>query len=297
MTLKTIGWSRVDQNRDLLINGGHYEMHLPEPAARGIASTRSTLGIEVVFRLFTGSTAIAEPNVLADLSELLESGQVFRLALEDRALILEIGQAPAQRYPIARFTDDLFHHLSIGYRGGSVSVLIDGQPSPAILGPTHVQFSGKGKLIGGGQWRGVLAGLRLTDQASQIEQVAEDLNHFRTEVIKRPVISRRTVRVMPLKRAQVPQPASILPYRSALVVDTYRIERGNQDLTSGSVCHVAHFRIIDGKPVPLPQAHNPQGELELTLEPLSGHPELESVFLVDPTDRPANELIWVEADR
>lgn len=298
MTLKLSGWARFDQHRDLLMNGGQYEARMPKPVSATGASVRSTLGVEMVFRFLRTSLPPADSAVLADLRDLIPPEQVFRLVVDKSgSLVLEVAHGVLHRFVLAQITDDQFHHVSIGYTEGSVFALLDGIP---CLPEKHIgllQFTSKGQTVIGGQWRGVLAALRLTDGVPKTDLVAEDLRYFRTELKKRPVAARRTVRAIPVSRSRVPHPASILPYRSALVVDTYRLVRGEKDLITGATCHVAHFRIMDGQAVPLMRAKKDDGEVELTLEVLSVHPELESIFLVDTVDHPAGERIWVEADR
>lgn len=81
----------------------------------------------------------------------------------------------------------------------------------------------------------------------------------------------------------MPTPESIAPYRAALLVNTYRVERVIEGTYAQERVMAAHWVIRDG--VVLDQAQRREGETyRLTLEAYDDHPELEGQRLVMDTD-------------
>jgi hypothetical protein len=82
------------------------------------------------------------------------------------------------------------------------------------------------------------------------------------------------------QRSKTPTLAEISPYRQALVVFEYAVEKSAEgELPPGRI-RVAHWAILDGKTLPITRAAEGQ-LLQLTLEPFDANPQLESLYLAD----------------
>lgn len=109
----------------------------------------------------------------------------------------------------------------------------------------------------------------------------------------RPTAAARTDAALPARlvvearlerRAAVPAPQAIRPYRHALVANVYRIERVVDGDYDGEHVMIAHWAIRDGSMVE--GANRDEGRVyTMTLEPYDDRPELEGQRLIMDTDR------------
>jgi hypothetical protein len=237
--------------------------------------------------------------VLLDLQELVADDQVVRLRIEEKSrVVLEIGNHPPQRIMLSpELIAGSVHQVHLDLGIDSVVAHLNGVRCAAEQIRVPLRLSDRHIQVRGGSWSGALIGLRLWDGRVSQADVSEDLRSTTMMINQRAKLTRRTIRAVPVARSSIPTPTSILPYRSALAVDTYQIVQGDGELASGARCRVAHWVIMDGQTI-TPFSGTKSGEaVELTLESLADHPELESIFLVDTGDHSAGEEIWVEADR
>lgn len=97
--------------------------------------------------------------------------------------------------------------------------------------------------------------------------------------------------------SSIPDPASIAPYRHALVVNGYEIVRVIEGATEGDVLAVAQWAIRDARV--LPGAERPIGTVHrLTIERYAAHPELEGERLIQGRGIPDRPLyVEVESPR
>jgi hypothetical protein len=95
-----------------------------------------------------------------------------------------------------------------------------------------------------------------------------------------------------LEKNESPPPASIAPYRRALVINPYKIkEAEDADLVNQTI-HVAEWALLDGE-VPSTYAEaNPGHVLELSLESYEAHPQLESERLASDMPSPEHSLYY-----
>jgi hypothetical protein len=95
-----------------------------------------------------------------------------------------------------------------------------------------------------------------------------------------------------LKTPAIPTPASIEPYRHALVVHEYEVTRVVQGSYGEKRLIAAHWVIRDGKV--LPDARRQAGSTAtLTLERFDAHPELEGERVISASDTPKGTLYYV----
>ena len=140
---------------------------------------------------------------------------------------------------------------------------------------------------------GVLAGVALYGRALTAAEVGEDYLRYqavREERAERREAPRLAVRATLTETSESPTLVEISPYREALIVHEYRLERivsGSYDADPERI-RVAHWAILDGQDQPAAR-FRPGREATLELTPLAGNPQLESVFVKD-TLEPAWEL-------
>ena len=95
-----------------------------------------------------------------------------------------------------------------------------------------------------------------------------------------------------LKTPAIPTPASIEPYRHALVVHEYEVTKVVEGTYADKTLIAAHWVIRDGKV--LPDARRQAGSTAtLTLERFDAHPELEVERVISASDTPKLPLYYV----
>ena len=89
-----------------------------------------------------------------------------------------------------------------------------------------------------------------------------------------------TVQAKLIARSEVPELAKIAPYRDALIVEEYEVERVESGELSGKKARVARWGILGGKALSLtPEQRG--GSVQLTLEPYKANPQLQSIYQSD----------------
>ena len=115
---------------------------------------------------------------------------------------------------------------------------------------------------------------------------------LRELVLAHRVIERLRVRVKCLETTPIPDPRTIVPYRRALVVNRYQVEKVLQGDFGGKEMLVAQWGILDKTVVAEAKMRAGQN-VELTLEKLDDHPELKGERQI--VDVEGLELPWFYA--
>ncbi|MCX6992768.1 MAG: hypothetical protein NT011_06450 [Kiritimatiellaeota bacterium] len=87
----------------------------------------------------------------------------------------------------------------------------------------------------------------------------------------------------PVEFSRIPLPAAIAPYRRALVVNRYDVDRVAEGRYAEKQIMVAHWAIRDGRVLPT-AARDKTKTYHLVLEPFDEHPELEGERLIMDSD-------------
>ncbi|MCY2964653.1 MAG: hypothetical protein NT069_13630 [Planctomycetota bacterium] len=174
------------------------------------------------------------------------------------------------------------HAVTISYQAGELRIWFQGDlvrrertelASPGRWNGAELRF-GSEKLTGDG-WRGRIERVRLEDRSADKSVLAADYQRLTADLSQRRPLSQWKVRGTVRQSTPIPTMEAIAPYRRALIlhdVDITEVLRG--ELPTKRIL-VARWGLLDGRPV---KGADPEtGEtLELTLESLGGHPELES---------------------
>ncbi|MBU4212758.1 MAG: hypothetical protein KKD33_09270 [Verrucomicrobia bacterium] len=99
----------------------------------------------------------------------------------------------------------------------------------------------------------------------------------------RPPVARLVLMARPVELSRIPSPASIAPYRRALIVNLYDVERVAEGHYAEKQIMVAHWAIRDGRVLPT-AARDKTKTYRLVLEPFDEHPELEGERLIMDSD-------------
>ena len=182
------------------------------------------------------------------------------------------------------------HHIVISYKPGCFTCYLNGTSIsnlPAINGdfgnwsPQHLLFGDE--WTGEYGWTGKLEGIAIYNCFVSSEDACKFYSLYRKRLTKRKPVERLIVKAKLLNKIPAPAPAFIVPYRRALVVYTYGIEKIISGRCSNRKIAVAHWAILDGKVLTLPQ--DKEGQCySLMLEKFDDHPQLQGERLITYSD-------------
>ena len=99
------------------------------------------------------------------------------------------------------------------------------------------------------------------------------------KLIREPPVARLIVMAHPVEFTRIPSPDSIAPYRRAMVVNRYEVDKIVEGRYDEKQIMVAHWVIRDGRMLP-GAARDKTKIYRMVLEPFNSHPEFESERLV-----------------
>ncbi|HEX4959663.1 MAG TPA: LamG-like jellyroll fold domain-containing protein [Thermoanaerobaculia bacterium] len=124
-------------------------------------------------------------------------------------------------------------------------------------------------------WKGVIEGVALYDRLLGPDDAAENARRYAAERARRTAVPQTRVLAALQRCSRTPTLDEIAPYRQALAVCEYRLDRVLSGTAAGPTIRVARWVILDGATLnPAPGAAVP-----LTLEPFSANGQLESIYL------------------
>ena len=129
-------------------------------------------------------------------------------------------------------------------------------------------------------WRGTLKAVAISTSFVDSEAAASDYAALSEIIRKRTNVPQIELLARLRAATPVPNPADILPYRAALVVNEYDVEQIASGKYRKKTVRVAQWGIIDGERMPVARA-KPGEPARLVLEPWADHPELESEQQID----------------
>ena len=177
-------------------------------------------------------------------------------------------------------------HVVVTYLPGMTVCYIDGQPVFATTErrgafrnwtPQHLVFGDE--FDGDRDWCGTLDHIAIYDRAMGSDEVARHFDAYRECTVGRTPATQIRARLKGVEVSQVPDPASIAPYRQALVVNQYQVVQVEAGALDEQQILVAHWAIMDGDV--LPSIGIPvETAGDFLLEPFDEHPELEGERLI-----------------
>jgi len=248
----------------------------------------------------------------------------FRLAQEHDKLVMYLRQrsvenntTSVERTELCTLTDDVPGHVIVSYSPGELACYLNGRPvlqTDAVTGTFQWNRppSQNGLNFGGGRewaydpfwaergsppafpaWRGRLEGVAIYSRAVGPEEAAANFAAYQAIMKARPVAPRIRLRAKLAAKSDTPNAKDIAPYRDALVVYEYDVEKilaGNYDLKK---MRVAQWGLIDTKPAPVTRAGI--GDVtELVVEPYTDHPQLEAEMMSDTLEENFDLPLYVD---
>lgn len=192
--------------------------------------------------------------------------------------VFDLGEAVASRAT----------HLIVVCANGTLGVWRDGQPVSSVAIPVPVVWSPRALFIGrngaddpASAWKGRVEGFAAYERALSAEEVVARGGLVRTRLASRTDPPEYEVIVRLGEALAPPSPASILPYRRALLAQVFTVESAPpaSNLKPGEEIAVAHWAVLDG--VSQPRGFRGGERYALRITPFQDRPILESerIFL------------------
>ena len=285
--------ARYGRHLEMQPAGGYFEALEPTtPIA--IAATSTSFSLEVV--LTPAGPQRGRAVTVADRAG-------FVAALEQRGEAIWWTTAGAgttsNDVRLATLPSARASHLVVSIRDGRLTAAHDGRvvvPGRAITWP-GLSWPLRALRFGGGpeeehRWRGGIEAVALRVAPLEEALVTRSARALSARVKDRRPLPRLVVEAVVVAVAPLPSPQSILPYRRALAVNRYRVDRVIEGRLAAETVAAAHWVILDGKTVPdgLRQAGTRH---RLVLEAFDAHPELEGDRLALPPGDVPIDLYYV----
>ncbi|HVW00739.1 MAG TPA: LamG-like jellyroll fold domain-containing protein, partial [Planctomycetaceae bacterium] len=224
----------------------------------------------------------------------------FLLSQDRDTLVLELhtrNEKSAHRtvFRLGKLTAGHQHHVVVTVANGKVQCFVDGkEESIETTYPGDFRAWSDASLVfgedvtGKSNWNGRLEAIAMYDRALSANAAARQFELFASRLVTRKPIESLRLRLKCLETSPIPDPRSIVPYRRALVLNRFQVEKVLQGKFEGSEVVVGQWGILDKEVVPAAQLRVGQ-TLDLTVEPFDLHPELKSerqIVELDKLDAP-----------
>ncbi|MEI7832091.1 MAG: LamG-like jellyroll fold domain-containing protein, partial [bacterium] len=221
-------------------------------------------------------------------ARILTAGNI-RLAQEDSRLLVSLRTAAnpdgTPWVDVCSLVAGVPHHIVISYKPGRLTGYLDGVQkldSDRVTGdlanwiaqPLRVGRELNGQNI----WDGHLAYLSLYATSLDAAAVARKYAAVKVGLAQRSAVSRLVVEAQLVAAADPPVIATMAPYRRALQVHIYTVNRVESGVEPAPRIAVAHWCVLDGAALPVRKLGL---QTRLTLERFSDHPELEGELRTD----------------
>jgi Concanavalin A-like lectin/glucanases superfamily len=212
----------------------------------------------------------------------------FILGQDHDSLILELnlktaadaGKVTAR---LGKLTAGQLQHVVLTLSASKLNCYLDGKPI-VLSAAARGDLSGWteqplvfGDEYSGGRhnWSGRLEGIAIFSRALTEEEAVRQFELFSARLDNRTPPEQLRVRAKCLETSTIPNPHTIVPYRRALIINRYKVEKVLAGSLERPEILVAQWGILDKSVVPDAKIRAGQ-TAELTLEIFDEHPELKS---------------------
>lgn len=178
------------------------------------------------------------------------------------------------------------HHVAIRFSPGRLTTFVDGRPAPQRVVPGGFFHWRNQHLLIGAEWdgkkqfRGYISHLKIWDRELTNQEIAVEAKRAALALSARDSVGRTVVEATLVARSRLPRLDEISPYRQALAVEEYELQRTLHGPPPPDRFRVARWAWLDG--LPTRGIRQPLGNSStLTLEPFEPQAQLESVVLSD----------------
>ncbi|MES2791702.1 MAG: hypothetical protein V4719_18930 [Planctomycetota bacterium] len=175
--------------------------------------------------------------------------------------------------------------LSLMLSAQNCTVFADGrQVARHPVTPDFARWMSSEIRLGSPSWRGNLEAVTVYSRSLSPVEIKRQAEVTRQRLARRKSIARTRIEAKCIERSTIPPPAQILPYRRAMAVHEFEVQKvvadpvlkGDADLKVGARILVVQWVILDGKILPEAGKFEVGESSEFVLELVDEHPELKS---------------------
>ena len=287
------GLAVFGRNREMNLSGGSFVARDADAALLAALQSSNRMSIEAVI---LPEQKRARPPVSIITFSSTPRSRNFSLEQDDTYLTFRIRTSltgPNVSKPVFRLCKlkvDVPQHVVVSYQPGQIVCYLDGkkvfdeQCPPSDFSnwtEQHLVFGDEWRE-GSADWSGVIEGVAIYNRALTAAEAEEHHRLFQQKLSDRKPVDRTVVRARLVSTTNPPSPESIVPYRRALIVADYEVEKVIAGSMTEKKIQVADWGVLDAKIVP--QNFKIGSSYELTLEKYSDQPQLEGERLVSDSD-------------
>ncbi len=277
------GYATLDHHWRMHLTGGRFEF---EEAGDAIADAiRGTGALTIEATLDPARPEQTGPARI--LSLVGDDGEHFALVQDGRQLALRLRSGveaqAVKRHDLFPIAAGRPSHVAITVGDNQLVAYLDGElrkevelDDPDFTGWTGGALTAGAAADGADPWRGMLEGVAIHPQVLSAEQVRHSHLAYRQAVAGREEPSRLVVEATVRAVSQRPTLELVNPYRRALMMLEYEVDRVLEGQQGSPRLRVAHWGLLDGEPVDIPA----EGEtVRLELLPLDDTPQSLTEYL------------------
>ncbi len=213
------------------------------------------------------------------------------------------GESPLQ-VDLCALPDANAHHVFVSYKVNHLVCHLDGK---VVYDNTtinklfhwnamrHLIF-GQNKLRPDAQpWIGKIEGVAIYNRFVSHEEAAKAASLSMQQISSRETLVQIEIDGTLLKKSKSPRPIEIAPYRNALCVCEYKVQKVIEGIYPYSKIRIAHWGVYDGKETALMDFELNQTK-RMKLDRFEDHPEKASEYLIDQLDPDHNLPLFIETD-
>ena len=192
------------------------------------------------------------------------------------------GDGKPEVFEMATLPDTKPHHVIVSVAAKRLAFYLDGKkvkeidPSPA----SFIEAGAPPMRFAENAWRGQFEYLAMYDRFIEEPEAAKNAAVVAADLAKRTTLPRIEVQATLIGMSKIPEPHEMTPYRNALVVNEYSVEKVLKGTYAGKTLRVAQWGRLDLKPTPL-AALKPGTSVKLVLELFADHDELVPELISD----------------
>jgi len=184
------------------------------------------------------------------------------------------GDPKPEVFEMATLPDTRPHHVIVSWAEKRLAFYLDGKkvkeidPSPAqlLIFTPPMRFAENA-------WRGQFEYLAFYNRFIEEDEAAKNAAAVAADLAKRTTLPRIEVQAKLVAKSKLPDPGQMAPYRNALVVNEYEVEKVLKGTYADKTIRVVQWGMLDLKPTPL-AAQEPGTSVKLVLETFIDHDEL-----------------------
>jgi hypothetical protein len=173
------------------------------------------------------------------------------------------------------------HHVIISWAEKRLACYVDGKKAKEIdPSPAHLLMPVPGISFANNAWRGTFEYVATYNRFIEESEAAKNAAAVAAELAQRKPLPQIEVQATLIAKSKIPDPNQIRPYRNALIVNEYSVDKVLKGTYAGKTIRVAQWGMLDLKPTPL-AAQEPGASVKLVLESFADHDELVPELISD----------------